>query len=251
MMDCKISRAALWMGLLALVAIAPSRGDGRAREMRRVVSLPDRMVWAWERKEDLRFLPRGVGVAYLARTITIGYSGAEVRPRMQPMKVAEGTLLLAVVRIEQGGGPASDEVRRAIAREVVEAGSRDDVIGVQTDFDARVSERKFYRELLKDVRASLPKDKVLSMTALVSWCASDDWIGDLPVDEAVPMFFRMEVGENEGRALAGRELNEPLCRGAIGRATDEPIGVRAEGRQYWFSAKAWTEESYRRMEEGR
>ena len=187
----------------------------------------------------------------MAKTITIGYSGAEVRPRVQPMKIGQGVPLLAVVRIEQGGGPASDEVRRAIVREIVDAASWDDVIGVQTDFDARVSEREFYRALLKEVRAKLPKEKVLSMTALVSWCASDDWIEGLPVDEAVPMFFRMGVGAAEGRALQGSEFSEPLCRGVIGRATDEPMNARAGDRQYWFATKGWTEAEHRRMEEQR
>jgi hypothetical protein len=250
-MKHRLSRIAALMALAALLALVPSRGDGRPREWQRNLALPNRMVWAWERREDLRFLPSETGVAYLAKTITIGYAGAEEHPRMQPLKITAGTPLLAVVRIEHGGGPASDEVRKQIVGAVVEVGSRADVIGVQIDFDARVSERKFYRELLRNIRAELPREKVLSMTGLVSWCTGDDWLDGLPVDEAVPMFFRMGVGAGDARAWAGREMREPLCRGVVGRATDEPIGFRDGDRQYWFSRKAWTEEAYRRMEIGR
>ncbi|MBL8182247.1 MAG: hypothetical protein JNL64_11635, partial [Blastocatellia bacterium] len=63
--------------------------------------MPRKIIWAWERPEDLRFLdPKEFGVAFLAQTITLEQDRVDVRKRRQPLEIAEGTYLIAVTRIE-------------------------------------------------------------------------------------------------------------------------------------------------------
>jgi hypothetical protein len=74
------------------------------------------------------------------------------------------------------------------------------------------------------------------MTALASWCEADHWIDGLPVDEAVPMLFRMGHGER-----APREFRPSLCKGSVGVSLDEPVTVPSrDARLYVFSPRAWT-----------
>jgi len=90
----------------------------------------------------------------------------------------------------------ADEVARAVS----EAAAGNAVAAVQVDFDARQSQREWYAGVLRrSVRAEMPAQMPLSMTALASWCSYDGaWLRSLPVDEAVPMLFRMEPGPAEG-----------------------------------------------------
>jgi hypothetical protein len=60
---------------------------------------------------------------------------------------------------------------------------RPGISGIQVDFDATASERRFYRELVIDLRRLLPDSVPLSITALASWCLDDNWISGLPADE--------------------------------------------------------------------
>jgi hypothetical protein len=86
----------------------------------------------------------------------------------------------------------------------------------------------------------------ISVTALASWCIGDDWIHDLPIDEAVPMLFRLGTGKNEVTSWIGseRDFREPLCRGSLGISIDEPWRLLPSGRRvYAFSPKPWTEHS--------
>ena len=67
----------------------------------RLADLPDVMLWAWERPEDLRFLDcRQTGVAYLAETVILDRGGITLRPRLQPLLISEGCAVVAVVRVE-------------------------------------------------------------------------------------------------------------------------------------------------------
>jgi hypothetical protein len=125
------------------------------------------------------------------------------------------------------------------------------VRGVQIDFDAAESERGLYRGLVRAVRSALGPGVPLSVTALASWCAQDRWMDGLPVDEAVPMLFRLGpinapyAGLARSPAAAAAE-----CRGALGTSLDEPLHVRAAGRRvYVFNASAWTPASVTRARE--
>jgi hypothetical protein len=243
MADDKLNKpfTAILMVLILVMAIMATRYDmhGRSRG-NRMNSLPKLFLWAWERPEELSSIdPKKVGVAYLARTLYLRGGEVALRPRLQPLKVPAGTALIAVVRIE------SDRY----ARPELSAGQRAETVtriaeltgmgaaAIQIDFDAVESERAFYRELILDLRRRLPNDMGLSMTALASWCISDDWISDLPVDEAVPMLFRMGVDEKQVLMYleSGKDFQEPLCRRSIGISEDEPIpNLPVQRRIYLF-----------------
>jgi hypothetical protein len=122
---------------------------------------------------------------------------------------------------------------------------------VQIDFDAAESERAVYRALVLAVRAALGPDVPLSITALASWCAQDRWMDGLPVDEAVPMLFRMgPLNEPYAGLARSTSTAAPECRGALGTSLDEPLHVRAAGRRvYVFNAAPWTPASVSRARE--
>jgi hypothetical protein len=118
------------------------------------------------------------------------------------------------------------------------------VSNIQIDFDATRSERAFYRDVIVDVRRRLPETVSLSITALASWCTYDDWLSDLPIDEAVPMLFRMAAdGKQIARRLdAGDDFIAPPCRHSYGISTDEPrSNLSAARRLYVFNSDPWTE----------
>src|ERR1051326_6650488 len=112
--------AAVVLILTALVAAAY-----RWPERDPLPGFPRVMVWAWERPEKLDFInPRETGVAFLARTIFLHGSGATVRPRLQPLVVAPGTALMAVVRIESqpvAGHIGEPAPRLAVEHAILEA----------------------------------------------------------------------------------------------------------------------------------
>jgi hypothetical protein len=205
--------------------------------------MPHLILWAWERPENLTFIvPATTGVAFLAETIFLNERGFTFRPRMQPLRVPRGTSLIAVVRIESRG---SNRARTEdIAGEILHVTEERGVRVLQIDFDARSSERTFYRTLLAELRTRLRPDMPLEITALVSWCLSDDWIGRLPVADAIPMFFRMGV---DPHGISER-LREPLCDSSVGISMDEDYrDVPRNRRVYVFNPRPWIESDYRAL----
>ena len=209
--------------------------------------LPRVMLWAWERREDLRTLdPRAVGVAYLAKTLFLRHDTMITRPRLQPLDVPPATVLIPVIRIEADTlfPPTLALAQRAsVVHEIAALGSAATVPAVQIDFDAKLSEREFYRAVLHDLRRVLPDTIRLSITALASWCLTDNWLAGLPIDEAVPMLFRM--GADRQHVLlhlqAGGDVRCTAVQHSIGLATDEPVPqVRSGRRIYVFSPRAWS-----------
>ena len=82
----------------------------------------------------------------------------------------------------------------------------------------------------------------LSITALASWCESDDWIANLPVTEAVPMLFRMGADPYRGAS----ELRGGKCQSSVGISTDEPLTEPLRGRRvYIFHPRSWSREELR------
>ena len=65
----------------------------------------------------------------------------------------------------------------------------------------------------------------------------------MPVDEAVPMIFRMGTDDKPIRNFLadGNDFNEPLCRKSYGIALDEPLQLKfADARRlYVFNVRAW------------
>ena len=214
--------------------------------------VPLLVLWAWERPEDLRFLdPTRVGVAFLAATVRLGLKGMSYRPRMQPLQVAQETSLVAVVRIETVARATLDpETAMRVAGEIARAGRLPGVVALQVDFDATTSERSFYRKLLVELRQRLPLSMPISITALTSWCIGDRWMTGLPIDEAVPMLFRMGAGQTEvtNWIRSGHDFRETACRTSVGVSLDEPWPALPSGRRtYAFSPSPWTERSLQKL----
>ena len=204
---------------------------------------PEVMLWAWERPVDLRGLSSVAGVAFLAQTITVSDEAHVIAPRRQPLQVDSSTYLVAVTRVEAPAGvPARRDLVAAIAADIARTRTLPRVSAVQIDFDARASQRAMYRQLLHDVRSALPPGTPLSMTALASWCLDDNWLDDLPVDEVVPMLFRMGPTEDMHRREFETRAAAPACRAAVGLSLDEPAGifVRRGKRLYMFNPGPWT-----------
>jgi uncharacterized protein DUF3142 len=207
--------------------------------------LPPVIVWAWERPEKLDFIdPDRVAVAFLAKTVRLQGDRVISRPRLQPLKLAPGTKLIAVVRIESDrkNAPALSSTQlQNTATEIADLSMSPNISVVQIDFDATVSERGFYKDLMNQVRRQLPSSTALSITALASWCAGDNWLSDLPIDEAVPMLFRM--GVDRGRFQSGQRFEPEICANSAGVSTDEPITPPTVDRLYIFSPNPWSRDS--------
>lgn len=215
---------------------------------------PERTVilWAWERPEDLTFIdPQKVEVAFLAKTIYLRGDKVVVKPRLQPLKLAPGTRVVAVVRIESDPANRPSLSASQLRQTANAVTDLSDISLVQLDFDATVSERNFYRSLLTSVREQLPRSTALSMTALASWCAGDDWLRDLPVDEAVPMLFRLGVDRQQfqRRLETGKRFESRMCQNAAGVSTDEQVNPPKVDRLYVFTPEGWTKESFARAME--
>ncbi len=241
----------LLTALAILLAQSSCKPHMSTRNRADEIKLPPVVVWAWERPENLESLdPQKVAVAFLAQTLILRNDEVEFRPRRQPLKVSPAIKLIAVTRIEPAkntsnrpllSGSQNDQLITLISKTL----ELKNVVAIQVDFDAAVSERQFYRELLGGLRQKLPDQVPLSMTALASFCLGDRWLKDLPVDEAVPMIFRMGTDDqNIKRYLAtGADFLEPLCRKSYGIATDEPLTAKLDQarRIYVFNTHAWTE----------
>lgn len=240
--------------VLAILALIQPGGSATDSNYHRLSTLPPIILWAWERPEDMRFIdPNKIGVAFLAETIRLQGSEVYVRPRLQLLRVPTGTPLVAVVRLEidRSKPPVlTAEQRARTVRAITEVSALPGVGTLQVDFDATESERTFYRALLQELRQALPQTTTLSITALASWCAYDDWLLSVPVDEAVPMLFRMgPEGAEVRRALQSRRaLRAPVCRQSVGISTDEPLPrLPAHRRVYIFNAGLWSREALARV----
>lgn len=240
--------------LLALVAVGAVIAPVLALRRDPSPAVPRLMLWAWERPVDLRHLPRGAGVAVLAQTITLSATTHVTAPRRHPLLVDPETYVVAVTRIEAPGAvPDGRKAIAAIAADIARTRGLPQIHEVQIDFDARVSQRPMYRQLLHDVRAALPGGIPLSMTALASWCLDDNWLDDLPVDAAVPMLFRMGPSESAHRRAFATRMPAPLCRASLGVSLDERAGVpiRRGTRVYVFNPSPWTSAALRAALEDR
>jgi hypothetical protein len=175
-----------------------------------------------------------------------------MRPRMHAPSLPAGARVTPVVHVELSvvEPPTGLESRRQVLVDaVVSAAQRSSSGWVQLDMETRPSQRDFHLSLVKDIRAALPADLKLSVTALAWWCQNGAWMDSLAADEVVPMFFRM------GRESARwRELVEerparlhPRCRaGSAGFSAQEAMSdgvVRRYARSYWFDDRRWRDAS--------
>jgi hypothetical protein len=248
-------RAALVVLLLLVVLVSSSYVATTAPRLPAIgAALPGVMLWAWERPTDLRGLDARTGVAFFAQSVVIERGLATVTPRRNRLRVSPHTRLMAVTRVESPHAATSSLSQRDledIARAVARTSELPQVVAVQIDFDATTSERAFYRRLLSRVREALPHGMYLSITALASWCAGDRWLAGLPVDEAVPMLFRMGPINAPYSSIGTRPADAVgECRGAVGTSLDEPLTIRRHGRRlYVFDSQPWSPQAVARAQE--
>ena len=241
--------AKLWNGvscaLIALLLLLSIHSDALPRPLGRLAALPHVTLWAWERREDLHAInTRRFAVAYLDQTLTIGLI-VHTQPRRNALVIPASATRIAVVRIEASTDAVLNDKNRAESVQAVLVSAREPgIAALQIDFDATRSQRVFYRDLLIDLRRQMPANLPLSITALASWCSWDDWIRSLPVDEAVPMMFRMEPDRRRAPPdIDDFQIREPLCRASSGVSTDEPWPPNLAGKRiYVFPDKGWRDD---------
>jgi hypothetical protein len=218
--------------------------------------LPSQMIWAWERPEDLRWLPANVGVAYVALAIELEGERTRFYPRANPLYMRPDTSRVAVVHVDASWHikPTLDAGQQAaIVDQVLQVAQRSRSQVVQLDFEVRRSQRPFLMAVVRSIRERLPRDTALSVTALASWCAGDYWLEQMPADEFVPMAFRMARDDRSIRAILEEHGSFPRarCRFAVGLATDEVIPHVSAPRRYYFSPLPWTLDTWQRVNEGK
>jgi hypothetical protein len=226
-----------------------------------IASPPNIMLWSWSASDDFRFLTSSdVGVAYLA--LSIHFAGRDdigPSPRAIPVRIAPTTWQTAVIRFDfDSYGPRrpafTEQQRKDAVQMIGEIAELSHAQGIQIDFDAPRSAYPFYRRLVADVRTRLGPKVFLSITALVSWCDTEQsWLTGLPVDEIVPMAFYM--GQSTPAIItllqSGGQFRFPGCRNSIGVQIDrydDSIRPHKAQRAYFFSEKAWSMETVRAAE---
>lgn len=207
-------------------------------------------LWVWERPENLYFMKNEkVTYAFLAGTATKTNEDMVLYPRRQPLRIPNNSKTIAVVRIEDrsDGKPLTDLDMEQISDFVVKSCMKlKGNMGCQIDFDAAQSQLDFYKKLLVVIRAKLPTEMKLSITSLVSWCTTNDkpWFINSPVDEVVPMFFRLGTDSSVywNKIHQGTLALNPICQGSVGISTDEELPGKAYledkiiyifNNQYW------------------
>jgi hypothetical protein len=218
------------------------------------LALPALMLWSWDRADDLRFIDTAdTGVAYLAGSIQLAAGGIAVVPRRNPLLLPPDTATIAVIHIaiDRARPPVLDDTERDRLVTAILGLRPPGATAVQIDFEVTQSQQSFLAATILALRQELPDTK-LSMTALSSWCLNESWIDTLPVDEIVPMLFRL--GPDRPRIAAhftaGGDFRAARCRDSFGIATDETqrAGLAAPGlsgrRVYVFAPKRWTATTY-------
>jgi Protein of unknown function (DUF3142) len=232
----------LSLALAALVCSLGIHSDTLPQPQGRLAALPRVTLWAWERREDLHAVDtRRFAVAYLDQTLTVGPL-VDRQPRRDPVFFPASAVRIPVVRIETAPGAALNSFNRdELVHDLLISTREDGIAALQVDFDATRSHRPFYRDLLFELRSRMPPGLPLSITALASWCSYDDWLRGLPIDEAVPMMFRMEPDRRRAPPnLDDFQIREPLCQSSVGVSTTEPWPDNLAGKRiYVFADHGW------------
>ena len=117
-------------------------------------AMPQTVVWAWQEPEDLRSAPpQSVGVAFLAQNIFLRgtakpdqENALAILPRHQPLFVAPGASVMAVVRlIAMSGFRDTPEMRAQATAALAGVARQPGIRALQVDFDATRSQRAFLR----------------------------------------------------------------------------------------------------------
>jgi hypothetical protein len=211
------------------------------------VDLPaDRVAWLW-RDAPVPAWSQTV-VAVVDRHIWLAGDKVLVRPGARPRQLPADAKVIPVVHVEIDAlrPPAGLLAARDTVLEAMRKAARASTSGwVQLDLEARPSQRDDYRALVRSIRAVLPREMGLSVTALAWWCRSPSWLDGLGADEVVPMFFRMGRDNAALRGIVASRPQQlhPACRGgSAGFSRQEPFADPVIGRYrrtYWFDEKGW------------
>ena len=193
--------------------------------------------------------------AILQRHILLTGDTALTRPRRHWPLTPSATRITPVLHVEVSTvNPPVGIDRRAdmIVHAMQEAAYVSTSGWVQLDLEAKPSQRVFYRALVARVRAELPPQVRLSVTALAWWCRAPAWLDGLAADEVVPMFFRMGRDNAQLRHIIEHtpDVLHASCRaGAAGFSPQEPFAPQVAARYrktYWFDRHAWNARPRRR-----
>ncbi|KTF69730.1 hypothetical protein ATB93_07770 [Sphingomonas sp. WG] len=196
----------------------------------------------------MRFLPKGTEIAVQTGFIELAGDGFLARGRHYPLRTDQPPNT-AVVHIQIDDSVPlrwTPALRARVAAAALNLARVVPTPRVQIDFEVRQSQRQILVDVLRDVRAGLPRKIPLSMTAIASWC-QEDWLNALPVDEIVPMLFRMGRGDPaiRSRIEGGSDWSEPACRKALAISADTPIARAPTGRRiYLFAPRSWTPSTF-------
>ena len=246
MLDWRAWAAVAVSGLALIFAPCASRAAGAPASML--------VVWAWERPEDLAFLKPPAEAAVQMGFVELSGDAVIARGRRFPLQVAPERVTTALVHVQIDPTRPLDwtpRVRAKAAAAVLAYARVLPAARVQIDFEVRGSERQVLLDLLHDVRTGLAPGVRLSMTALASWCA-EGWLARAPVDEVVPMLFRMGAAGAglKAKLAAGGDFADPACRKALAVSVDTPIRRAPRGRRvYLFSPRSWTRADFERARE--
>jgi hypothetical protein len=239
--------------IIAALLVAFGLGHASAPPPPDRLGLPGLMLWSWDHADDLRFIdPADTGVAYLAGSIRLAAEGIVVTPRHNPLLLTAGATTLAVIHVAIGREPPTlDDAARDRLVAALLSLRPVTATALQIDFEVTRSQQSFLAATILALRRELPETP-LSMTALSAWCLNEHWLDSLPVDEVVPMLFRL--GPDRLRIAAhfsaGGDFRATHCRGSFGIATDEALRAgfaapRLAGRRaYVFTPKRWTAATY-------
>lgn len=189
-------------------------------------------------------------VAVVDRHVWLAGDKVLVRPGARPRALARATAVIPVVHVEIDALHPPTGLRQAepVVLDAMRAAARATTSGwVQLDLEARPSQRVDYLALVRHIRAALPPDVKLSVTALAWWCRSNAWLDGLQADEVVPMFFRMGRDNAPLRELVAHRpaALHPLCRaGSAGFSRQEAFTGEVAARYrrtYWFDETGWKE----------
>jgi hypothetical protein len=219
-------------------------------------AVPSQLIlWAWERPEDLRFAPSSAEVAVQTGFVELSGDGLQARGRRFPLKTDSppSTALVHVQIDHRRPLEWTPLLRSRASAAILHYAAGIPARRVQLDFEVRASERAVLVDLLAEVRRGLPAGTLLSMTALASWCDTEGWLEHAPVDEIVPMLFRMTAGGEtlRKRLAAGGDFRNPRCRAALGVASESPIVRAPPGRRvYLFNPRSWTADDFEKVRRG-
>jgi hypothetical protein len=248
----------LAVGCMAVRAWPRTAPDTPASQAQIAAALSERgAAWIWPASNGpvATGTPTYREAAVLVETLVIHADGVERMPRTQPLVLPVDVRLLPVLHVEAADDApdalSEDQQQALVAaflRHVDEAAEGAGML--QLDFEAPRRQRTAYRALVARIRAALPPRLKLSVTALAHWCTESDWLDRLPVDEVVPMLYRLGPNAAQWRQRWTRDAPglAARCRGpALGFAANDPPPaalLARTPRPYWFDESAWSNLSH-------